>query len=70
VYIGQTCRLLKTRIDEHKAAIKLAKTDESAVAEHVWIKHQVDLPSVSVLAHESNLHQRLLFESWHIRKNF
>jgi hypothetical protein len=46
MYIGQTCCPLKTRIDEHKAAITHVKTDESAVAEHVTCQdkhHQVDL---------------------------
>ena len=70
VYIGQTDRLLKTRIDEHKAAVKHAKSDISAVAEHVWLReHQVDFQSVSILAHEQNLHQRLSLEGWHIRKS-
>ena len=36
VYVGQTGRQLQTRINEHKASIKHAKTSESAVAEHVW----------------------------------
>ena len=35
VYIGQTGRLLKTRLDEHRTAVKHAKCDTSAVAEHV-----------------------------------
>ena len=35
IYIGQTGRQLQTRINEHKAAIKHAKTNESAVADHV-----------------------------------
>ena len=70
VYIGQTSRSLKTRIDEHKTAVKHAKCDVSAVAEHVWMKkHDVDFQSVSVLAHECNLHKRLLLESWFIRKS-
>ena len=69
IYIGQTGRLLKTRIDEHKAAVKYAKSDVSAVAEHVWVqKHLVDFQSVSILAREQNLHQRLSLESWFIRK--
>ena len=70
VYIGQTSRLLKTRIDEHKAAIRFAKTDVSAVAEHVWVhKHQIDFQSVSILAHERNTQQRLSLESWFIKKS-
>ena len=68
VYVGQTSRLLKTRIDEHKAAVKYGKSDVSAVAEHVWAdKHNVDFQSVSVLAWEPDIHQRLSLESWYIR---
>ena len=67
VYIGQTGRLLKTRVDEHKTAVKYARTEESVVAEHVWVhNHQVDFQSVSILARESNLHRRLALESWFI----
>ena len=69
VYIGQTSRLLKTRIDEHKRAVKFARIEESAVAEHIWVsKHQINFQSVAVLAHERNLHLRLMLESWYIRK--
>ena len=60
MYVGQAGRLLKTRIDEHKAAVKYGKSDVSAVAEHVWAdKHDVDFQSVSILAWEPNIHQRL-----------
>ena len=70
VYIGQTGRLLGTRIKEHKAAVKHAKTEESAVAEHVWVdKHQMDFQSVSILAREPILRKRLTLESWFIRKS-
>jgi predicted GIY-YIG superfamily endonuclease len=65
VYIGQTGHLLEARIDEHKAAVKHARVDESAVAEHVWIhKDQMDFQSVSILARERNLYQHLTLESW------
>ena len=68
MYVGQTGRLLKTRIDEHKAAVKHVKSDVSAVAEHVWVdKHDVDFQSVSILAWEPDIHQRLSLESWYIR---
>ena len=35
VHIGQTGRLLKSRVDEHKTAVKYARTGESAVAENM-----------------------------------
>ena len=68
MYVGQTGQLLKTRIDEHKAAVKHVKSEVSAVAEHVWVdKHDVDFQSVSILAWEPDIHQRLSLESWYIR---
>ena len=40
----------------------------SAVAEHVWVnKHDVDFQSVSVLAWEPDIHQRISLESWYTR---
>ena len=49
VCIGQTGRLLETRIREHKAAVKYAKCDVSAVADHIWNKqHQMDFHQVSI----------------------
>ena len=69
VYIGQTGRLLGTRLKEHRAAVKYAKTDVSAVSEHVWEKHhQMDFQSTKILARENNLHRRCLLESWFIQK--
>ena len=65
---SQSLHQLQTRMNEHKAAIKYAKTNESAVADHVWTsQHQIDLQSVSILAREPNLHQRLTLESWYIK---
>ena len=56
VYVGQTGCLLGARIQQHKSAVKHAKTEESAVVEHVWVdKHQIDFQSVTVLAREPNL---------------
>ena len=70
VYVGETGRLLGVRIQEHKSAVKHAKMEESAVAEHVWVdKHQMDFQSVTVLAHEPNLQRRLALESWYIRRS-
>ena len=42
-YIGQTGHRLKQRLDEHKRAIRQAKSNTSPLAEHAWTeKHQVD----------------------------
>ena len=65
VYIGQTSRTLNTRINEHKAAVKHARTEVSAVAEHVWQeKHQMDFQKTCILAHEPNLHTNAA--SWNL----
>ena len=69
VYIGQTSRSLETRMKEHKAAVKHAKIENSAVAEHVWQKnHQIDFNNVSILVQERNDHKHCSLESWHIQK--
>ena len=52
-------RLLKTRVDEHKAAVKYANGNVSAVA-------QIEFQSISILAYE---YKRLILESWFIRKS-
>ena len=68
MYVGQTGRFLKTRIDEHKAAVKHVKSDVSAVAEHVRVDtHDIDFQSVLILAWEPDIHQCLALESWFIR---
>ena len=66
LYIGQTSRSL---IKEHKAAVKHARIENSAVAEHVWQKnHLIDFNHVSILAQEQNDHRRCSLESWYIQK--
>ena len=61
VYIRQTSRSL----EEHKAAVRYAKTEASTVAEHVWERgHQMDF----VLAQQPNSHQRCMLESWFIQR--
>ena len=45
-------------VNEGAAVVKHARTEESAVAEHVWVsKHQVDFQGATVLEEEANLHQ-------------
>ena len=69
-YIGQTARLLDTRVKEHKATVKKGETATSAVAEHVWEEHhQMDFSNVTVLAREANKDQRCCLESWFIQRN-
>lgn len=53
---------------EHKTDVMYARTEESVVAEHVWVcTHQMDFQCVSVLAQDSNLQQHSL-QSNFIRK--
>jgi len=69
-YIGQTGRLLGTRLAEHRAAVKYAKTDVSAVAEHVWERqHSMDFDGTTILAREHDVHRRCLLESWFIQRS-
>ena len=64
VYIG---RLLETRVAEHKAAVKHAKCNESAVAECVWKEqHQMNFQGVSILSQEGYQQQRCFMEFWFI----
>ena len=68
IYIGQTGRLLEKRINEHKAAVKNATRDVSAVADHAWNEqHQMNFQGVLILAKEQNQKQRCFLESWFIQ---
>ena len=67
VYVCQTSSLLETRLSEQKAAVKHAKIDVSAAAEHVWkLGHQRDFQATSILDHENNQFRRYALQSWHI----
>jgi len=69
-YISQTGRLLGTRLAEHRAAVKYAKTDVSAVAEHVWERqHSMNFDGTTILAQEHDVHRRCLLESWFIQRS-
>ena len=60
-YIGQTGRLLGIRLAEHRAAVKYAKTDVSAVAEHVWERqHMMNFDGTTILAQEHDMHRQCL----------
>ena len=66
VYIGQTCRSLQIRI---KTAVKYAKCNVSADAEHVWECIRNHHVNFSILARDCNLNQCLFLEFWFIRKS-
>ena len=59
VYYGQTERLLKTRITEHKRAVSMFSKISCHVHENI-----VDFGSVNVFGHEANYHERLFLEAW------
>ena len=69
-YIGQTSRTLDTRLKECKRAMKKGDTSTYAVAEHVWLQgHQMDFQNSTILAQETDHHQRCYMESWLIQCN-
>ena len=39
VYIGETCRRLKQRLEEHRNACMKGDEKASAIAEHAWKDH-------------------------------
>ena len=67
VYIGQTKRDLKSRLDEHKRAIKNQRPDLSALCEHfVTTIDIISWTDAKILKLEIDYRKRLSFESWHI----
>ena len=71
VYIGQTKNSLKTRVGQHRAALRLCQPAKSAVAEHIIIMsgHQINWQGASIIARESNWRKRLFLESWMTEKH-
>ena len=65
VYIGQTKRDLKTRLAEHKRAIKFQRPEQSALCEHVMqFDHIIDWSNSQILKVENNYFRRLTTEAW------
>ena len=66
VYIGQTKRDLKSRLDEHKRAIKNQRPDLSAFCEHsITTDHIISWTEAKILELETDYRKRLSFETWH-----
>ena len=66
-YIGETKRVLRTRLKEHQAATRQGETDKSAIAEHAWTyQHRPLWDKISVVdeARKNNLLQ--IKEAFHI----
>lgn len=62
-YIGETGRMKKTRMKEHKAKIRTLASD-SKIVEHILNhKHDFDFENVRTLAHESDWRRIIIKES-------
>ncbi|XP_053989899.1 uncharacterized protein LOC128882340, partial [Hylaeus volcanicus] len=68
-YIGQTGRLIRTRLNEHMNNIKNVNTEKSAVAEHFYrTNHVIEFDKANVLASIDNYQQRVIREAIEIVK--
>ena len=62
-YVGQTGRLLKTRINEHRNHINRNTTQTSVITEHrISLSHDFDWNGVEILDEETILNNRLISE--------
>ena len=67
VFFGQMKRDLKSRLDEHKRAIKNQRPDLSALCKHsITMDHITSWTEAKILELETDYWKRLSFESWHI----
>lgn len=70
VYIGETKRLISTRVKEHIRCTKNEDTDKSAVALHSYnTKHSIEFDKTRVIAKVPNYYPRIIRESIEIFKN-
>jgi len=68
-YVGQTRRLLKHRIEEHKNHIRRNITQTSVITEHrLKYSHDFDWDNVEILDEEVYFNRRLISEMIHIKK--
>ena len=67
-YVGQTCRLLHTRINEHRAHIRRNSTQQSVITDHRLLNHDFKWDEIEVLDEERNLNKRLLSEMLLIKR--
>lgn len=68
-YIGQTKRDLKSRISEHKRAIRSQEPEKSALCLHsISLDHVIAWSDVQILKVEPDFHKRLFAESWYINE--
>ena len=70
VYIGQTGRLVATRLAEHKRNLRLVQSDKSAIAEHaINTLHNVKFEDTCILVRDKRLSSRLIREAIEILKH-
>ena len=70
VYIGQTKRDLKSRLAEHKLAIRNQEPEKSALCEHsIQFDHLIDWNNSKVLKTEAHYSKRLTSEAWFINSH-
>ena len=70
VYIGQTKRDLKSRLAEHKLAIKIQEPEKSALCEHyMQLDHLIDWNNSKILKTEAHYSKRLTSEAWFINSH-
>jgi len=68
-YVGQTKRMLNTRISEHRNHIKRNSSQTSVITDHrLEFDHDFDWDNVEVLDEEINYNKRLISEMIHIKK--
>ena len=67
MYVGQTKRDLKSRVAEHKRAVKNAEPEKSALCEHLMLfDHRINWEESTVLKYVNSYRRRLIAESWFI----
>lgn len=69
LYIGQTKRYMKTRINEHKNNFKKAQIEFTVISEHRNdFQHEFNWNGVTILASETRLDKRRFAEMAYIKK--
>ena len=70
VYIGQIKRNLKSRLAEHKLAIRNQEPEKSALCEHsIQFDHLINWNNSKVLKTEAHYSKRLTSEAWFINSH-
>jgi len=68
-YVGQTGRMLKTRVAEHRNSIRRNALSVSVIADHMMQHgHDMDWNNVQILDVERYYHKRLVSEMLHIKR--